>query len=60
MELYDVLNFTNAARTHRLKAAKWVLDHPEIFEELVHVCFKNDKEAINWIIKALNGLKVRT
>ena len=44
MELYDVLNFTNAARTHRLKAAKWVLDHPEIFEELVHVCFKNDKD----------------
>ena len=54
MELYDVLNFANAARTHRLKAAKWVLDYPATFEELVYFCFKNDKEIshkANWVLE---------
>lgn len=54
MKLYDVLNFTSAARIHRLKAAKWVLDHPESFEKLVHFCFKNDKEIshkANWVLE---------
>lgn len=54
MELYDVLNFTNAARTHRLTAAHWVIEHPETFEELLHFCFKNDKEIshkANWVLE---------
>ncbi len=54
MELYDVLNFANAARSNRLKAAHWVLDHPETIEELLHFCFKNDKEIshkANWVLE---------
>jgi hypothetical protein len=53
-ELENQLNYINAARIHRLKAANWVLIHPETFEELLHFCFKNDIDVshkANWVLE---------
>ena len=53
-ELKNQLSYTNAARFQRLKAAQWVLTHPETLEELLHFCFKNDKELshkANWTLE---------
>ncbi|MEZ4779517.1 MAG: adenylosuccinate lyase [Flavobacteriaceae bacterium] len=53
-ELEQQLQYTNAARFSRKKAAMWVLKHPETIEELLHFCFKNDKELshkANWTLE---------
>ena len=53
-ELIKQLSYTNAARSRRVKAAQWVLAHPDTMEELLHLCFKNDKELshkANWTLE---------
>jgi hypothetical protein len=40
--LFEHINYEKAYRKNRLKAAKWVLDHPETISELVAFSFHKD------------------
>ena len=54
MTLEEVLNYRTAHRENRMKAAQWVLDHPEHFEELLGYTFKhNEKVALkaSWALE---------
>lgn len=41
-KLKEALNYPTAAREHRLKAARWLLDHPECLRELLHLIMEQD------------------
>ncbi len=54
MSLLAQLNFEKAYRESRMKAARWVLNHPKTLPELLTLAFKNDAEIshkANWTLE---------
>ncbi|MGB0948677.1 MAG: adenylosuccinate lyase [Marinirhabdus sp.] len=52
--LFDKINYDKAYRKNRLRAAQWVLQNPENFEELLHYCFVEDKQLAKkatWVLE---------
>jgi hypothetical protein len=43
-ELIEQLNYHRAYRANRLRAAHWVIDHPDCIPELLHYCFEDTTE----------------
>jgi len=54
-ELHKRLNYSKAYRANRLKAAQWVLGHPETVEELLAICFEPSQNELshkaNWVLE---------
>ncbi|MCM5664133.1 hypothetical protein [Galbibacter mesophilus] len=42
--LTDKLSYVSGYRKHRQKTADYVLEHPEMFPDLLQFCFSNDEE----------------
>ena len=53
-ELFQHINYEKAYRKNRLKAAHWVLEHPENLEELLQFCFHDDTKLATkatWVLE---------
>jgi len=53
-ELFQQINYDKAYRKNRLKAANWVLEHPEMLEELLEYCFHDDTKLATkatWVLE---------
>ena len=54
--LIEKLNYTNARRDSRSHLAKWVLGKPEVFPELINLCFQTNSNVsykAAWILEFL-------
>ena len=53
-ELKQILDYPNARREYRMKAAQWVLSHPETFPELMSYTFSPEQETsirASWVLE---------
>ena len=53
-KLSEALNYPTAAREHRLRAARWLLDHPECLKELLILVMEKDSreaEKASWALE---------
>tara|TARA_R100000935_G_scaffold42923_1_gene65237 strand:- start:58002 stop:58592 length:591 start_codon:yes stop_codon:yes gene_type:complete len=52
--LFQQISYEKAYRENRLKAANWVLEHPETLEELLQFCFHEDTKLATkatWVLE---------
>ena len=53
-EVSQLLDYVNAARENRTKAANYILAHPEYFDEIIEICFSEDTKNSHkaaWILE---------